>query len=189
MSIIETYNESLKDNLKALYYLHSRGIKGYKDCGYLIHNYRECIVFPIYNLNNELISLELRDINNKQYYKITDKDYQGYYLFNIQNSLNDKTIFLTEGIFDCLSLLEFKLNSISGLRATLPIDILHLLSYWKNIFICFDNDDTGIEQTEKILDFMKTYYPNNNVECLDYYSKDINESLLNKELPYVLSNI
>lgn len=140
------------------------------------------IVFPIYNELGELKGIETRsldqrsmDILDPKYKKSLAKAienlpessvrYKKFYLqkekfspffFGLPKSLESiwekKEVFLTEGIFDALSLLKIYPNCISPLTANInEYQIDWLRRYSKKVYLMFDGDKKGKEATEKIL--------------------------------------
>lgn len=188
MDIQKLYTESLKDQETATQYLQTRKLIN-TNIGTLFNKGKTHITIPIHNTLQELIALELRDINTKQYIKLTDNDYNGYMIYNIQNAIHKQDyVVLTEGVFDAMSLIQSGINAISGLRASVPEAVLHLLPFWDTIYIAFDNDDVGNEQTNKITSFIKKHY-DRNIITIDYYSHDINDALINNEMKYIKEQI
>lgn len=189
MDIQKLYTESLKDQETSTQYLQTRKLTNPNTIGTLFNKGKAHITIPIYNTLQELIALELRDINTKQYIKLTDNDYNGYMIYNIQNAIKEQDyVILTEGVFDAMSLIQSGINAISGLRASVPEAILHFLPFWDKIYIAFDNDDVGNEQTNKITSFIKKHY-DRIVIPIDYYSHDINDALINNEMKYIKEQI
>lgn len=189
MDIYKLYKESLNDLETATEYLQTRKLKNDGSIGTLFKKGKTHITIPIYNSLKELIALELRETETKQYLKLTQKDYNGYLIYNIENAIHKQDyVVLTEGVFDAMSLIQSGINSISALRASAPEATLHFLPFWDRIYIAFDNDDVGNEQTEKIVKFIRDNY-NKEVVALDYYAHDINDALIQGELNYIKGQV
>ncbi len=90
------------------------------------------IIFPFFNEKNELISYSTLNLKTKKYKNHTTINFIPY------NNFIDKRlpIFLTEGVFDALSL---PVNGLPILGTMIPLEILRFV-YNKNIVLCFDND-------------------------------------------------
>lgn len=190
MSIDKLYEESLENTERANEYLRGRGLNSRQDIGYTLYRHKECVVIPIHNSVKELVSLEIREIYNKQYYKSVRPGYSGYLLYGIDNATeNTEYVVVCEGVFDSLSLIQNGINSISSLRASVTESVLNLLTLWERIYIAFDNDSVGRDKTERILDFYDRNYPSQEISVIDYYSKDINDALLSGEIRDIVKQI
>lgn len=190
MNLEGVYELSLSQSHKIRDYIKNRGIEDNGELGYTLYKGRECITIPVFNSVKELIALEMRDLYDKQYYKTIKPGYKGYLIFGADKAIkNTDYVVVCEGVFDCLSLVQNEINSISTLRASFSENILNLLTLWEHIFIAFDNDSVGAEKTRKILSFYDENYPEHNISVIDYYSKDLNEALINGEINDIVSQI
>lgn len=109
--------------------------------------YQKRIIFPIYNINNELILFEAVSTNkNIQPKVLRNKGVDTTNLFGFENLLgNSDTLFLTEGIYNSLSFMELGYDSVFnfGIGSIKDkIKTLHLKGI-KNIILAADNDSSG----------------------------------------------
>jgi len=175
------------------------------------------IIFPIYDELESIKGIETRALDQKsmsvllpQYiHLLKDSNlfsneirYKKFYLnrskysacfFGVPYTLEDiwkeKTIFLTEGIFDCLSLLKIYPNCISSLTANLnKLQAMWLRRYAKKVILIFDMDEKGQESIEKIKNFLGKDL---NLYSIPLKNKDINETILKngvKELKLIIED-
>lgn len=192
--ISRIYKDSLQNKHIADEYYESRQLQN-KTSGYLhnfTHNniqYQNQIIIPIYDTTNNLVSLETRSLTQKEHFKL--KSSQAYYpIYNIHNAIkNTEYVVITEGIFDCDSLLQYGINAVSTTTASVTKPVLHLLAIFDLIIVVFDTDDVGIRQTKEILKFYQTYYPHINTDTICYWDKDINQALINGNMENIVAQI
>ena len=88
----------------------------------------------------------------------------------------EKTIFLTEGIFDAISLLKIKQNCISSLTANLnERQIDWLKRYATKLIFLFDMDEKGKKAVKK---FQEVLEKDMMVYSISLKGKDVNEFLI-----------
>ena len=109
--------------------------------------YQKRIIFPIYNINNELILFEAVSTNkNIQPKVLRNKGVDTSTLFGFEHLLGESdTLFLCEGLFSALSFWELGYQSIFNFglgNIKDKIKILHLKGI-KNIILATDNDEAG----------------------------------------------
>lgn len=105
---------------------------------------RKEIVFPCYNLNNQLVMLARRSVLTKYFYM--DKDVEKpVYCLNYAVNNHEKAVLLTEGPFDCLLANQYGFPTVAMLGAFSDeqINILNK-SGIKNIIIGTDADFAGM---------------------------------------------
>jgi hypothetical protein len=129
------------------------------------------LVTPLYNKYNELVSYQLRDINDTEVetkYKITKPVYDSFV------KTDDKTLpgrrLICEGTIDCILLREHGVNAWTslGLKKFKIIRLLEELEDEKFIYT-LDNDQAGKY-------FCKKYFSKQAVKMdVPSYVKDINE--------------
>jgi len=139
------------------------------------------IVFPIYGETGEIKGIETRGLdkramsilkpkfkenfkeavdrlpeNTTRYKKFYLQKYKfSAYFFGLPGALEsiwkEKTVFLTEGIFDAISILKLKPNCISSLTANINEHQLNWLRrYSEKVIVLFDTDKKGISAYNKI---------------------------------------
>ncbi|MCY1660972.1 CHC2 zinc finger domain-containing protein [Chryseobacterium sp. SL1] len=141
----------------------------------------KCIIFPLKDRENKIVSLYGRSILDKDKGKhFYLKNRSGIYP-NYPKS-DTKKLILTEAIIDCASLLQIKeirdnysLISCFGTNG-LNEEILNAIKSLENleeIIFCFDNDDAGKKAVKKYAEEFKSY----KVSTVELPNNDINETL------------
>lgn len=141
----------------------------------------KCIVFPLRNRENQVVSLYFRST-------INEKDAKHFYLKNRSGLYPNypdpttKKLILTESIIDCASLLQITeiaenysllaCYGTNGLNEEIQNAILNLKELEEIIFV-FDNDDAGKTATAKYEQAFKQY----KISTVELLNKDINETL------------
>lgn len=147
-----------------------------------------------YNYVAEIIDRTKIDNYNAKYRKPKADAGLTSLLFNEHYLKSDTptTIFITEGIYDALSIeqMGYKAIALIGIGNTRLIDLITYFKPNANIVLMLDNDDTGILQTKNIQDRLNTLNMQNikhinSMDILSKYSnikecKDANE-MLNKD--------
>ncbi len=145
----------------------------------------KCIVFPLKNKENEIVSFYFRAIienkNGKHFYL---KNRSGIYP-NYPKS-DTKKLILTEAIIDCASLLQIKeirenysLISCFGTNG-LNDEMTEAVSQLKKIeeiIFCFDNDDAGKRAVKKYAEDLRVMSPTIKLSTVELPNKDVNETL------------
>lgn len=76
--------------------------------------------------------------------RLDEKNNLSFGLENIRNAFPGQPIFVTEGIFDALAIMDAGFISISTLGAKFPVSLFNkLLRYTDKIVVMFDNDRAG----------------------------------------------
>lgn len=178
-------NDCLHYGLLTLGGTNSRtGGQAYKSFG------NRCIVFPLRNRENEIVSLYFRST-------INDKDQKHYYLKNRQGlypgypNPDTKKLILTEAVIDTAALLQTEAVSQNYTLLTcygtngLTEEVLNAIKPLKQleeIIFFFDGDKAGHQAVEKYAGILRTLHPNaviSNVETPE--NEDINSLLLGHE--------
>lgn len=121
-------------------------------------DYCNRVIAPII-VNNEVVSYQGRDITNRSSmrYKAcsTEREiiHHKYTLYNIDNAKKDKAV-VVEGITGVWRLGD---NSVCTFGVKYTTEQALLLCKFKKIFVFFDTDDAGQEQSEKLRSFLNTY--------------------------------
>lgn len=121
--------------------------------------YQKRIIFPIYNINNELILFEAVSTNkNIQPKVLRNKGVDTGTLFGFEHLLGESDlVFLTEGLYSALSFWELGYQGVFNFGvATIKdkIKTLHLKGI-KNIILCGDNDDAGKQFNKECYHLLK----------------------------------
>jgi len=143
-------------------------------------------VFPIFNLNKDLIGFSGRDITNQSKIKwkhLGDKSSWSYPSHLNLDILNEKKeIFLIESIGDCLSLWQNDIkNTIVTFGLEISISVLNLLLRIdpNKIYIAFNNDseknNAGNFAAEKAKNKLLRYFDRNQIDIKLPIKKDFGE--------------
>ena len=142
-------------------------------------------VFPIFDLNNQIIGFSGRDITNKSKIKwkhIGEKKDWIYPLHINKAPFNEKEIFLVESIGDCLSMWDAGVtNTVVTFGLDISISILNFLlrSDFKKINISFNNDleknSAGNIAAKKSYNKLLRYFDKNQLNIKLPTKKDFGE--------------
>lgn len=144
-----------------------------------------CIVFPLRNRENEIVSFYFRST-------INDKESKHFYLKNRKGLYpnypepNTQKLILTESIIDAASLLQ--INNIAENYSLLACygtnglteehrQAIKELTQLEEIIFFFDNDSAGKEAVQKYGAMLKAEYPKLKLTIVKPINKDINETL------------
>lgn len=200
---IQACNDCLHSDLQAQNFLQSRGISletadkfqiGY--CQNWTHPtgktpQKNVIILPV---GEGYIS---RDINPQCMKQYRYMNVEPVGLFNSDFCKSDEPLFVVEGMFDALSIIELgfeatALNSISN--KTLFLQELQKQEPNRPIILALDNDEAGQKAQRELLQNVPDYVAMADVEYLFDNHKDANESLIadreafRKRLEFVSSN-
>ena len=84
----------------------------------------------------------------------------------------DDDIYLVEGEKDCITTLSYNLPAITFTNGAgaIPEDLSYL-SQFKNITICYDKDDAGLEGSKKHMSLIKNQFPNQDIKLFQWDDK------------------
>ena len=146
---------------------------------------KDCIIFPLKNVDNKIISLYGRSITNNEnskHFYLTNRT--GLYP-NYPNQATTKLI-LTESIIDAASLLQISIlttnYSILALYGTNGLTDEHQqaiinLPHLEEIILMLNADDAGIAATVKHYHTLQNLLPNVKITTVALPCKDVNETL------------
>jgi len=167
--------------------------------GKIVDRFIDRILFPIHNLNNDIIAFGGRTINKNNYAKYinspeTEFYKKGYMLFNLsrakQNKLDENEVVIVEGYMDVISLHDKGIKNVVSNQGTAVTEsqINILWRYFENINICLDGDVSGKNASyriaEKLIPFIsdqkKIFFTNltSNNDPDDFIKKNGKESFL-----------
>ena len=167
--------------------------------GKIVDRFIDRILFPIHNLNNDIIAFGGRTINKNNYAKYinspeTEFYKKGYMLFNLsrakQNKLDENEVVVVEGYMDVISLHDKGIKNVVSNQGTAVTEsqINILWRYFENINICLDGDISGKNASyriaEKLIPFIsdqkKIFFTNliSNNDPDDFVKKNGKESFL-----------
>lgn len=134
--------------------------------GNFIDKFRNRIIFPIFNIKNEIIGFGGRVIDNKSIPKylnspetiVFNKRYNLYALNFVRKYSNKDYIIVVEGYMDVVSLNQYGItNVVASLGTALTIEQVKLLKrYYKKIVLCYDMDDAGVKATNRAIELLNT---------------------------------
>ena len=121
--------------------------------------YQKRIIFPIYNIDKQLILFEAVSTNkNIQPKVLRNKGVDTSKLFGFENVLGESnTLFLCEGIFNSLSFMELGYDSVFNFglgNIKDKIKTLHLNKI-KNVILASDNDEAGKQFSKECYHLLK----------------------------------
>lgn len=106
-------------------------------------SYNRQVIFPVYDINNNLKMLARRSIDTKYFYMDKNQDKEVYALNIIQKN-NVKSCLLVEGPIDCLTCWSHGIPAIAMLGTPSDYQIENInKSCLTSIYIATDNDDAG----------------------------------------------
>lgn len=147
----------------------------YNESGLCFWN--NCVVFPIYNVADKIVSLvgfnplqyaEAKETGDKSinYYCYSPKNVfaKGRYLFYTEGaytkSVKDGYALLTDGIFDTISLSKEGFNAMAFMGSSITPEIAMLLRFVSNVIIVSDNDSAGaklVQYAKSVLSGVKEF--------------------------------
>jgi DNA primase len=143
------------------------------------------------NLKEEINKLSESEIRYKKFYFEKNKFLSNFYglPYAMQEIWETKTVILTEGIFDLISVAKFKKNCLSPLTANMThYQINWLKRYANTIILMFDMDEKGKQSAEKI---KKEFSGDFTIHIVNFKGKDLNDFLINngeKDLKYLINS-
>ena len=129
--------------------------------GNYIDRFRDRVMFPIINRNNRIIGFGARAFGDAKPKYLNSREtpifHKGSNVFNINIISRESTrerIILVEGYMDVISLYNSGINySVASLGTSLTIDQANIIKRMaKNIYICYDSDNAGINATSRAID-------------------------------------
>jgi DNA primase len=195
--IFTELQEQLKQNTEALSYLQSRNLNSEKlEVGYnpipksIIKDLKNCIVFPLRDKENKIVSFYGRSISNntdQRHFYLKDRKgiYPGY------PKQETEKLIITESIIDAASLMKSEelimnnaavlaLYGTNGLTEE-HIEAIKSTSNLNEIIFMLDNDGSGKAATDKHSKALHELLPNIKISTVELPMKDVNETLVAHE--------
>ena len=152
-------NESLLDNFQSWHpYMNKRKLT--QDvCNRFKVKYdpkEECIIFPVWDENSNLVMLTKRSVNSKMFYIDKDKE-KPIYLLNFIKQENIKEVCVCESQINALTLWSWNIPAIATFGCNITkhqFDILNK-SEVEHYYLCFDGDEAGKKGIEKFLNYIR----------------------------------
>lgn len=150
--------------------------------GHNFYKLRECLVFPIYDIQDQIIGFTSRSIEGKYFSKFFFS--RGHYFPSFLGLSSDikpfeDKVFLTEGVFDFLSLQQIYPNTLCSMTANVSnnqIELFYAIAP-KTIIILFDNDSVGARGAQALTLKLNKAAPWINVDVWKYPEKDLADFL------------
>lgn len=125
------------------------------------------VIIPVRNLAGEVVGIVGWDAYNKYKelvdgekglvsYRVSAKSVfprEKYFLCDVdrlQRTFDSRVVFVTDGVFDTVSLNYRGIPSIALLGSSFSREILYFLSWYKYIYVCADNDAAGLALVKKL---------------------------------------
>lgn len=122
--------------------------------------WNNCLIMPIYNVADKVASVagfnpfryteahEKQDWSETYYSYASSKVFKrGSYLFyeegEYKRALEDGYVFLTDGVFDAISVHEAGFNAMAMMGSNVTPEIASMLLFVKRVLVLCDNDDAG----------------------------------------------
>ena len=164
--------------------------------------FKNRIMFPITNFRSEVVGFGGRALEdygpkylNSSESSIYKKNRTLYFLSNFLKDIKkNKFVIIVEGYFDVIAFNKLGYSNVASPSGTaLTIQQLSQISkYTEEIYLCFDNDDAGIEATKRIVEIKNNISKDINLYTilLPKESKDISEFYEsgNKNIKEILSD-
>lgn len=147
------------------------------------------VVFPVRNLIGDIVGLTGWDAGNKfkeistgekglSMYKVSGKRLfkrEKFFLSDtslLKSSFDKRVIFITDGVFDCISLSYRGIPTIALLGSTISNEILYFLQWYNFVYVVSDNDSAGVSLYRRIKQAIPSTY-----RIMQSKTKDIEELL------------
>lgn len=194
-NVIHSLNiKSVTDSKKAVAALESRfgtercqksGLVREGDYGTYFYFYTPCLLFPYYEQDGRLAGVQSRYLGeNKKAPRFQFLSSQKTRLFNlpILNTLkHGDSLYITEGITDCLAMLSAGLNAVAIPSATIqPLEDLILLKNY-DLHMYPDQDEAGRRAFMEIRRFFLQHYTTVKAEALPESTKDYCDYYISKQ--------
>lgn len=125
------------------------------------------VLIPVTDLSGEVVGLVGWDAQNK--YKEISEGAQGLQMYSgssknvyakekfflsdvalLKKRFPSRTIFITDGAFDSISLNYHGIPALALLGSTFSTENLYFLRWYRNVFVCADNDPAGSKLYRKL---------------------------------------
>lgn len=134
-----------------------------KNPKYIYDNFRNRVIFPISDINGNIIAFggRVMDDSNPKYLNTADtlayKKSKGVFALNFAKKSGKDSLILCEGYMDVIAMHQAGFtNTVAGLGTALTSEQANLLSqYASEVLLCYDADETGQRATERALRIFK----------------------------------
>lgn len=144
--------------------------------GHTFYFFTPCLLFPYYSQEGNIVGIQSRFLGtgkNVPRFQFLASRKTRLYNLPILNDLNQgDTLFISEGITDCVALLSAGLNAVAIPSATiLPLEDLVLLKIY-DLHMFPDHDEAGQQAYSELRHFFINHYSTVKAEKLPNYAKD-----------------
>lgn len=137
--------------------------------------FRDCVLFPIYDLYNNLIAVSSRSITGKAYIHSVYSKRKHLYGLNVTHKeiLRTGKVYIVEGNFDLLTLYKNGItNAVAMLGSKLSLEQLGLLTRFADeVILVADGDKAGVDCAQKFVTLAKENSVNHKVISLPLVPK------------------
>ena len=197
-TLFQDFKTALIRSKKAIDYLKTRYIYdikltiGYNN-GTTYNQLKNCLIFPLKDSNNEIVSLYGRSI--------TDHPEQRHFYLNNRKGLypsyptvETTTLILTESIIDATTLLQYTDYQILALYGTNGLTQEHLaalqnLTHLNELILFFDGDAAGWEATQKYSTQLHQQFPGITISQVHTPENEDINSLVQGHAPDILDHL
>ena len=173
--------------------INSRMLQGFRFMMATGGKYKGRLIIPFINTRNKLFYFQGRALNGEMPKYLNCKDLKSSQVLSPFDYSSHEPLYVTEGVFDCLSLQAVGLNATTTLSCFTSREQMLQLSQYQGPIVCaFDSDEAGMEGRQK---FLKLAHWAKREDILTVIppvgSKDWNEILINEgpdELLEIASN-
>lgn len=190
------FKQSLHRSKKAISYLEERGIydvkleQGYNN-GTKWNQLKNCIIYPLKNEQNEIVSLYGRNIakTGTHYYTANRKG-----LYPNYPTAETKTLILTESVIDSATLQKYTDYQTLALYGTNGLTNEHLeaikgIEKLEEIILFMDGDQAGNEAIEKHSNLLNELLPNITISKISTPENEDINSLVQSHEPEILNHL
>ena len=134
-------------------FVQSRGVDQFKFYTATGGKYKGRLIIPFINRNGKLFYFQGRALGNEQPKYLNCKNLKSSQVLYPFDYASQEPLYVTEGVFDCLSLQAVGLNATTTLSCfTSREQILQLSQYTGPLVCAFDNDEAGTKGRKKFMD-------------------------------------
>jgi hypothetical protein len=168
---------------KEVVYLENRGFDKLSDSNYFYVSkepkFKNRIVLPFFKEDGTPFFFQARSMDNREPRYLNGKMYKASEVLYPFDTLSESVLYVTEGVFDAISLRYLGFNSTSILGCFLSRAQMHQLRWYEGeIIFAFDNDKAGLEGLYNALRLANEFKMNNcRFATLPKGIKDYNEIL------------
>jgi len=138
--------------LKAIITLHERNVLKFPF--YLCKSgfYQDRLIIPYFNSKGEMFYFQARSLTGKEPKYLNAKNYKSSHVLYPFQYDSEQPLYITEGVFDCLSLRNLGLNATTTLSCNCSTEQMEQLkTYPGPLVVAYDNDEAGMKGTRQFM--------------------------------------